>query len=144
LTGEPALRGNLGSTLAASLYALVNFCVNAFASGAVGRQTPRILRVVASQNVPVTALRQHSKIGRARRIPTVLHFRNLDALRLKHNAHWPLFRLIAGVTFHANELFRHVFGSMAQALARFRRLSADSAFHAAPRNTITPESCIHT
>src|SRR4029077_15720052 len=101
---------------------------------------PNILRIIAPQDITISVLGQHSKIGQSGRVPTVFHFRNLPGLRLEHDPQWTLIGPVPRIAFHSTHLLTHV----AHAVARPRRFSSNSAFHAAPKNMITADNCIHT
>src|SRR5712691_2460224 len=119
---------------------------------------PSVLGLVMPQDVAVSVLHYHAEKCCAGRIPAVLHFLHLERPAPQHKSHRPFIGPVSRVTFHLNLPHRPAFPwrrfpRVHAESCRFQTqraslcslsLAAASAFHAAPRNTITAESSIHT
>src|SRR2546426_5129462 len=122
---------------------------------------PSVLGLVMPQDVAVSVFHYHAEKCRAGRIPAVLHFLHLERPAPQHKSHRPFVGPVPRVTFHLNLPHRPAFPwgrfpcvraescllqtQRAQRASLFSlSLAAASAFHAAPRNTITAESSIQT
>src|SRR5713101_7968472 len=122
---------------------------------------PNVLGLVMPQDVAVSVFHYHAEKCRAGRIPAVLHFPHLERPAPQHKSHRPFIGPVPCVTFHLNLPHRpafpwgrfprvhdescHLQTQRAQRASLFSlSLAAASAFHAAPRNTITAESSIQT
>jgi hypothetical protein len=69
------------------------------------------------------------------RVPAVFHFRNIHHLLVNLQFYGTLVAFVSGIAFHAH--------SVSHPMARAPlRLSASSAFHAAPKKMITVDSSI--
>src|SRR5260370_1911029 len=68
-----------------------------------GFQRPHVLRILAAQDVAFTIAEQNAKIGRAGRVPPVLHVRDLHHFAVELQPHRPFLSLIAAVAFHPQQ-----------------------------------------
>ena len=94
-----------------------------------------MLRAFPAEDVAFAVRQHHAKVSRARRIPAVFHFRYIQHLFVNLQFYRPLVAFVSGVAFDAHGISH----PMARAPLR---LSANSAFHAAPRKIITVDSSI--
>src|SRR5579859_603286 len=104
------------------------------ASGAEGFEGPGVLGFLTAQDVALAIGEENAEKRGARGVPAVFNFEDVQHLAGDSQSHRALVGLVSGVAFDVDALVRHG--------RRVRRLSARSAFHAAPRKMITVESSI--
>jgi len=98
-------------------------------------ESPYVLRVFAPQDVTLAVHQQHAKISGAWGVPAVFHFRDVHHLVANLQLNGALVAFESGIAFDVD-------GATHALNRELRRLSASSAFQAAPRKMITVESSI--
>src|SRR6267154_3429893 len=98
-------------------------------------ERPDILRVFPAQDVAFAVRQEHTKISGAWRVPAVFHFRDVQHLLANLQFCRALVAFESGIAFNAH-------GATHPIARAPLRLSASSAFHAAPKKIITVDNSI--